>query len=177
MADNQFITLLQEFPALTSPVPNNTPVKHTVVHHRSAGTCPAPSNPPECLRVTEEEFVHKMGPAPYPAPGLHPPTMGPGDWQPCEYWALNSFIIPDHYPISHLHDFSSNLHSCSIFSKIDLVQAYHQILAALEDIPLRPPLPHLMVFLISCRCHLAHTPKHFSTLLIKCAASHSASHT
>ena len=52
-----------------------------------------------------------------------------------DYCTVNTAIVPDRYLISHLQDFASNLHGCTTFSKIDLVQAYHQILVAPEDIP------------------------------------------
>jgi hypothetical protein len=49
-------------------------------------------------------------------------------WHHCgDYRALNSRTIPDHYPVRHIHDYSHQLFGCSIFSKIDLVQAYNQI--------------------------------------------------
>jgi len=46
---------------------------------------------------------------------------------------LNSVTTPDRYPLPHIQDFTYHLAGCTIFSKIDLIKAYFQILAAEED--------------------------------------------
>ena len=50
-------------------------------------------------------------------------------WQPCgDYRRLNDITTPDRYPILHVQDFTSHLVGTTIFSKIDLVRAYHHLL-------------------------------------------------
>jgi hypothetical protein len=39
------------------------------------------------------------------------------------------------YPSTNMQDLSNGLHGCNIFSKLDLVQGYHQIPVAAADIP------------------------------------------
>ena len=142
----QFTALLQEFPSLTSSVPKDTPVKHAVLHHIATTGPPVHVRlcrlPQECLCVAKQEFDHMVelgivrpSSSPWSSPLHMVPKKAPGDWRPCSYYqAMNTITVPDWYPISHKQDFASNLHGCSVFSKIDLVWAYHQVPVAPEDI-------------------------------------------
>ena len=52
-----------------------------------------------------------------------------------DYRNVNTITTPDRYPVPSLHTVTSKLHGKSVFSKIDLLQAYYQIDMKPEDIP------------------------------------------
>jgi hypothetical protein len=57
-------------------------------------------------------------------------------WRPCgEYRALNARTCPDQYPVPHIQDFAQALHGAPVFSTVDLVRVFNQVLVAQEDIP------------------------------------------
>ncbi|BHF66543.1 hypothetical protein SprV_0200956400 [Sparganum proliferum] len=88
------------------------------------------------LSAAEAEFEHMLQMGNLKAHGPRPSTWSQRPlWRPCgDYRALNNVTVPDHYPVPHLQDFSSILFDKSMFSKIDLVCAFHQIPIALADV-------------------------------------------
>jgi hypothetical protein len=128
--------------------PSTAPPKplHGVVHHINTGsTAPVFACPQrldlEKHSITEEEFLamekagiihHSNSPW---ASLLHLIPMKDGSWHPCGgYRRLNAVTIPDKYPLPNMQSLNDHMAGW-VFSKIDLVKAYHQIPIAEADIP------------------------------------------
>nr|VZI26228.1 unnamed protein product [Spirometra erinaceieuropaei] len=142
-----FRQLLLSHPNIINPQFRSDEVQHDVVHHICTSGPPVFARPrrlaPERFQAAKAEFEHMLqlgiirpSESPWASPLHTVPKATSGDWRLCgDYRALNSATIPDRYPVPHLQDFAGALFNKAVFSKIDLVRAFHQIPVAPENIP------------------------------------------
>nr|VZI15122.1 unnamed protein product [Spirometra erinaceieuropaei] len=144
--ENPFRQLLAKYHGLTHPNFSASFSPHDVVHHvRTTGLSYffrsrrlAPARRP----VVEAEFEHtlqasiiRQSESPWASPLHMVPKAATGDWHPCgDYRILNKVTASDCYPVPHLQYFAGALFGKSVFSKSDLVRAFHQIPIAPEDV-------------------------------------------
>jgi hypothetical protein len=116
------------------------------------------------FKSLESAGITHRSKSPWASP-LHMVPKKDGSWQPCgDYCRLNLVTTPDKYPLPNMQDLSNGLHSCTVFSKIDLVKGYHQIPVATQNIPKTAIITPFGLFENICSHNLGcPTPhKHFN---------------
>ena len=136
MGESAYHRFLAEFPDLTRPPAfGREKTRHSVVHNSKPRRLA--SDRPKQVRTESETMIEHgvMRPSKSPwASSLHVLPKKDESLRPCgDYRALNR-TVPDRYSPPHIKDFAQHLHGKRIFSKIDLVRAYHQISITLEDV-------------------------------------------
>lgn len=126
------------YPDLSSP-PDYSQLPHTAVSHEIKTTegpifsKPRPL-PPGKLEVARKSFdtlmklnIIRPAKSAWASP-LHLVRKKDGTFRPCgDYRRVNAITVPDRYPIPNLQNFHHRLADAIIFSKVDLIKAYHFI--------------------------------------------------
>ena len=137
--------LSKKFPMVFSAPNYNAPVVHSVVHRIDTKgplpSCTPRRLPPDRLKIAKSEFEEMVRVGicrPSNSPCSSPLLMvskANNQWRPCgDYRRLNNVTIPDRYGIPHIHSFADQLYGKSVFSKIDMVKAFHMIPVDPKDV-------------------------------------------
>ena len=144
--DTPFANLLLEYPRVIGLKPQ-PPLRERGVYHyiRTSGPPLAQRARPLAPlkeKIARAEFrkwmalgICQESDSPWASP-IHMVLKSNGEWRVCgDYRRVNSVTEPDKFPIPRVLDFKNNLHGKTIFTKLDLERAFHQIPVAPEDIP------------------------------------------
>lgn len=143
---SKYATLMNEFPEITRLRQPLNAEKCNTVHRIETRGPPLAQRArrlcPEKLAIAKQQFremvkqgICRLSSGAWASPILMKRKKD-GTWRICgDFRRLNAVTEPDKYPVPYLQDFAANLHNKTIFSKLDLHKAYHQIPVAPEDIP------------------------------------------
>jgi len=113
---------------------SNLNAVHTIETTGSPVYCkPRPLSPVK-FKAAKAEFdtllaagIVRPSNSPWASP-LHMVKKGDGSWRPCgDYRKLNTITVPDRYPVPNIQSVHNKMEGCKIFSRLDLVKAYHFI--------------------------------------------------
>ncbi len=140
--------LLTRFQGIFGEITPTDKIVHPIEHHIETSGPPAYAKPRrlfgEKLRIAKayfkkllEQGIVYRGESAWATPLHMAPKDDPADpWRPCgDYRPLNKQTLPDRYPMPVIADLFYGLFGCVIFSKLDLVNAFHQIPVAKSDQP------------------------------------------
>lgn len=137
--------ILSKYPSITKPFDFKEIPKHNVYHYIETTGSPvhAKARPLPAHRYdkVKEEFKHmqevgicRPSKSEWASP-LHVVPKKNGEIRPCgDYRRLNSITKPDRYPIPRIQDFTYGLAGKTVFSKIDVNRAFHNIAINPSDI-------------------------------------------
>ena len=153
LVENDYLKILADYPKLTQPFHHTSMPKDdgTKIFHRIKVTdypCSARARKlgPEKLEYTKKEIddlleagIVRRSDSPYSSPMHMVPKSAENGatFRLCgDYRQLNKMTIEDKYPIPNVQTLFHRLAGAKVFSKVDLVKAYHQIPIDHESIPL-----------------------------------------
>ena len=144
------------------------------MHHIETSCRPTPAKArrlaPERYKLAKAEFESLMRASVlWPSSSncssaLHIVDKKNGEIRPCgDYRALNALTKLDRYPVPNIQEFTSQLAGSTIFSRIDLVKAFHQIHSSLTT-SRKQSLSLLLACLSThgCRLDSRMQPRHSS---------------
>ena len=141
ISENKFSEILLNYPEVTQPRHKLNKVKHKVTHRIVFEGYPCSAKvrqlSPEKLKCARREIeelpeagIIQRSSSPF-ASALHmvPKSSASGNtFRLCgDYRQVNKGTVPDRYPVPNIQTLLYRLGGACIFSKVDLVKAYHQI--------------------------------------------------
>lgn len=143
--NNDWSAIIREFPNVTRESPVPAKFLHDVEHVLQTTGPPLFARPrrlpPDRLAAARREFelMQSLGVCRPSSSSWASPLLlvskKDGSFRPCgDYRRLNNVTVPDRYPLPYLQDFTSNLAGKRVFTKLDLVRAYHQVPIAPNDV-------------------------------------------